>query len=325
MEEKDKLDLLINLIEEGKFIKLYKLMKDETDKVFENLLTGKYLEIKEHPDNQNIEIILTSYENDVSTLIKMLTILCKFRKNDHYDIISETVDRFINIEKNEKDGFGYIWRHISNYPLLLVTYCLGISFLRNNNIEDLYKLLNKQITQRYFGRDNVEYFKTTLVEGINAYHVFNSIDNMSVDVYQYLPAKGTIDPTNQSSVQKRLNANNRIFEFLENRMKYFFRDKEEFSSYFDLYEFFTGLFFMDKRLVQDSLKFAPYGRNFRMYSGSGRYFVVKDTLVQNYMNAIKNKNNDILKVGFFEGKKDRFENAHKEYVTLLSAISNSRE
>lgn len=321
MQEEEKIEKLKKYIEQDKFIAIDELFGSVSNETIVKLSTDKLLSIKEHPNSANFNDVIDDYEKKMKLIITMLTVLCRYRNDKYFNIINEVVDKFINMPKNNMDGYGYIWRHVSSYPLLLVTYCLGISFLKYKNLKDLFELMNKPITQRYYNGNFVDKFQSTLIEGINSYHVFNNIDNITVDAYQYLSPIGE-NISKQSDIQKRLNVNNRIFHYLSEIMSQYFLNDADFSNYFDLYEFFTGLDYMDKRLlIKGSTRFAPYGRNFWIYSGSGRYFVTTDKLVHRFLDDSRDKKNDIIKFGFFGGKLERFENALKEYQSLLSRIT----
>lgn len=199
-----------------------------------------------------------------------------------------------------------------------------MSLLRRNYIDFLFYTMNIPYNQRYMGIDLMESVEITLPEAINSYHLFNNVDYINVDIYQYLPNQ----ENNTTSTKKILVANNRIFKYLLNNISEYFDNEEDYDDYFDLYEYFTGLYIMDKRLsryveLPDRKRgeFAPYGRKYWMYSESGRYFHYKDSIVHKFIQDTIEKKNEILKAGFFGGKKENFVRANDYYKDLLKRLT----
>lgn len=315
----NKIEILEDLVgDSNNHVKLHKLFIDEIMELEQMALSSELIKRKDHPNQESLVMALNEYEMQYDELITLLTNLIRYYKGDLNEIVLEVLHRVLNIPKNDLDGYGYIWRHLSNYPVLLLSYSIGIMSLKFERYELLYKTMNITIKQRYFGRDFMEYFDSSLIEGINSYHVFNNVDNITVDIFPYLPNEN--NSTNDT--RKRLNVNNRIYKYLKPIMAYFFISESDFDDYFDLYEFFLGLDFMDKRINKNGGLFAPYGRRFWMYSESGRYFNYRDTIVHKFLNDIEKYRNNILDIGFFGNSKERFKNALNEYKILLQRISS---
>ena len=185
--------------------------------------------------------------------------------------------------------------------------------------------MNIPYKQRYMGENFMQSLDITLPEAMNSYHLFNDIEYINVDIYQYLPESDS----NKTSLQKRLAVNNRVYKYLSNILIKYFTNENDFDEYFDLYEYFLGLFYMDKRLKRyeklpdrSISQFAPYGRRYWMYSESGRSFYYKESIVHNFIKDTADLNNDIIKSGFFDNKKDNFELAYEYYKDLLGRLTN---
>lgn len=321
-------ELLKDYIENNNHIRINELICSICDSLIESITTEYLLSIKEHPNHDNIKNIIEDYEINSKMLIELITILIKYgniKNNEPYqETINEVFDKLIKIRKNEADGYGYIWKHLSNYPLLLLSYATNIMLLKKHEYKYLYKLMNIPYKQRYMGRDFMESFDITLPEAINCYHLFSDIDYVNVDVYQYLPdSEG-----NKTSTQKRLVANNRVYKYLSNILTKYFINENDFDESFDLYEYFLGLFFMYQRLRRyekppnrQTGAFAPFGRRYWMYSESGRYFYYKDSIVHIFIQETANMKNDVLKSGFFNENKENFLQVYDYYKDLLGRLT----
>ncbi|HEY5534429.1 MAG TPA: hypothetical protein VIL99_05800 [Ignavibacteria bacterium] len=321
-------ELLKEYIVKNNHIKIDELICSITDKLIDNISNKDLLSMKEHPNQDNIKRVVELYEVNSESIIELIAILIKYgdiKNNLHYqETIEEVFDKLIKSRKNETDGFGYIWKHLSNYPLLLLSYSTNIMLLKKNEYKFLYKMMNLRYKQRSVGYDFTESLDITLPEAMNCYHLFNDINYMNVDIYQYLPDSDA----NKSDIQKRLVANNRVYKYFSSFLAHYFTNENDFSEYFDLYEYFLGLFFMDKRLTRSEKPpdrklgtFAPYGRRYWMYSESGRYFSYKDSIVYNFVQETVNLNNDVIQSGFFGSEKEEFNLAYEYYIDLLRRLT----
>ena len=322
-------ELLKDYIEHNNHIKIDELICSIGNQLIVTISTNDLLNMKEHPNHENITTVIEFYEENAKTLIELIVILIKYggiKNNDHYrETIKEIFDKLIKARKNETDGYGYIWKHLSNYPLMLILYATNIMLLKKNEYEFLYKIMNIPYKQRYMGENFMQSLDITLPEAMNSYHLFNDIEYINVDIYQYLPESDS----NKTSLQKRLAVNNRVYKYLSNILIKYFTNENDFDEYFDLYEYFLGLFYMDKRLKRyeklpdrSISQFAPYGRRYWMYSESGRSFYYKESIVHNFIKDTADLNNDIIKSGFFDNKKDNFELAYEYYKDLLGRLTN---
>lgn len=312
--ENQYLNFIKQLVEENKFISLYDELKKITDETIAQITTDEFLKMKELPNRDNFKNLLENYENHMSLLIKVLSSICRFRNGLLYERIDEVVEKFIHIRKNDMDEYGYMWRNACNYPLLLIVYCLGISFLKSKSFEDLFSLLGKKVVHEY---DLGKKSKVAIFEEINCYHVFNSVGNTSASLIQFFPQteQGNI----QTDAKEVLIANKRIYQYLFERMGYYFRDQVEFSDYFDLYEFFIGLVYIDKSIADGYGTWSPFGKNYFKYSGKGRtHITFKESLVYNYLN---DNGENILGAGFFDKKQEKFQKIFTEYQSFLYSIS----
>ena len=310
-----------DIFKERKTVELCELLNNYFAELKKKITSQKYLELSEYPNENNMGEILLSYENDTDNILKVLSRVCSYDENNLYnDEITKSIYYLLRINKNEKDKYGYIWRHLSNYPILLMIYTLGLIYLRKGKYLNLYNLFKIDLEQRYFDGHNIEKFNTTLIEGVNAFHLFNNIDNISVDIYQYIPKVKSDSKT--SDVKSRLNANERIYNLLKKIiLPYFMNDENLYSNYFDLFEFIVGLFVMDIRIEKEStILFGPYGRRYWLYSAGSSHYLEKDTLVHKFIESVHSEKNNFLKADFFGGSLDRFNKALKEYQALLRRI-----
>jgi hypothetical protein len=280
----------------------------------------KYLTKKDYPSEPDIRFIVENYESDMKDFINLLIFYCKYIQDDEFlkKLMIDLIERFLKIKKNELDGYGYIYRHISSYPLLLALYVINIFAFKFKHYDLLFEIFKIKIQQRYFYDDVMRSdFMSTIIEGINSYHVFSNIDNIRVDVVQYLPME--IPDMERTEVNQIINVSIRIYNYLYPLMERYFLSEGDFSEYFNLYEMFVGIFVMDKRLQNEhDIKFGPYGKSFRKYKTVGR---PKDnSFFNNFINDTYNKSNTVLQVGFFDKNPERFKLAYQEYINLINRI-----
>jgi hypothetical protein len=315
LENKNILDRVIGLLEQENYsIECNEIILSETKIFIDKISTEKFMNIKERPNYINLSEILNDYEKEIYTLIQIIIYIGNYGKERYNETIIDVIKRILNMKKNDKDEFGYIWRHISNYPVLLITYAIGVFCFKYSNFKLLYKIFNLPIKQRDSSQFNIEYVTTSLIDAINCYHVFNNIDNISVDISQHLSKI-----INDNNITRVLQANQRVNEFLLPKMSLFL--DFEYDDYFDLYEFFVGLDIMSKRIKRDWLYFAPYGIRYWKYSQSGRYYYgYKDSKVRQFIDDVLANKNEVLNIGFFDGNPRNFEIALGEYLKLLQRL-----
>lgn len=321
-------EILKSYINENKSIKIHELLSENTDELVSVITTPDLLSIKEHPNVNNIGNLIQLYENVSKELIDLIVILIRHgsinSNESHQETVKEVLEKLIFRELNEADGYGYIWRHFSNYPLMLILYAINISLMKRKAYNFLNEIMNMPYKLRFMGREFMDSYDITLPEAMNCYHLFNNINYVNVHIYQYLPGQ----ESNMSSTQKYLVANTRVYKYLSGIISPYFVNESDFDQYFDLYEYFLGLFIMDKRLSRTNKlpnrnigEFAPYGRKYWMFSESGRYYHYKDSIVHKFINETENSENKILESGFFRGKKENFELANQYYKDLLQRLT----
>lgn len=324
----DSIEILKKYITQNNFIGVDELLNETTEELLVNIYNSEFYNYKERPDHASIKQFVEFSERAALDLIKQLSILIRYgnlNENKNFQVtIFNCINKILLKKSNDTDKFGYIWQHLSNYPLLLIYYSVNISLLKNESIYLLHKLMTIKYNQRYMGRDFMDYIEITLPEAINCYHLFSNIDYINVDVYIYLPGQ----VNNKTTTQQILAANNRIYEYLKLNISKYFLNEDNFANYYDLYEYFLGLIVMDKRLSRyEQLpdrkigEFAPYGRKYWFYSENGRYSHNKDTIVHKFIQDTLEEKNEILKIGFFDGERNRFNNANNYYKDLLGRLT----
>lgn len=299
------------------------LLQDEliefSDSIVHILTNEKYLKIKERPNIENFRLIINEYEKDIDIYIEIISILTRHKNYLNFDIIEELFDKILYRKRNELDRFGYIWRHISDYPTLICLYVLGIILIKQNDYNSLFKLNNKIVKIRYYDGNQILEKNANLIEKFNCYFVFNHIDNVVDTVLNYF--EEYVSSQHSERINNKLIPNNRIYKILKEKIQKCFTNEDVFAEYFDLYEYFVGLLNMHIRLInKPSIKFAPYGRRFWLYSESGIYYHNKDTIVHRFIDDVRNERNTVLSSGFFNGSVDRFNNAEKEYKIFLQSL-----
>lgn len=190
---------------------------------------------------------------------------------------------------------------------------------KNKRFDDLFKILNYKVINRYLEYDFFQEEEVSLIQKINCYHLFNLISGTQLNLGKYFQEYNfSYREENRSNV---LIPNNRIYNLLLPKMLKHFTNEDDFSNYFDLFEYFIGLYNMDIRLIIDHpIKFAPFGRRFIMYSEEGRYSQINDTLVHKFIKDVNDNKLDFLSVGFFDGSIDRFNNSVNEYKAFLKNV-----
>lgn len=312
-------NLVKNLIfDPTKQIEFHEQLIIITERTIQKLCDDKYLKLNDLPNSESFQYIINEYEKDIDELLDVLIILSMYLDKKNFQLIVEIFFKLIERKEIETDGYGYIWRHISDYPSLLLFYVIGIFCLKKDESENLFNLTNINVKKRSYDGNTIHLESVSLIERINSYHIFNRIDGHNIYTLQYLKDfNWSVDIDNCNNA---LLTNNMIYNLLKNKLSKYFLNEINFSNWFDLFEFFTGLVFMDIRLMKQWIKFAPYGRNFIIYSGYGRNYNTRDTIVHKFIEDTRKKKNGILYAGFFGGKLDRFENALVEYQNFLREI-----
>lgn len=299
------------------------LLHDElirlTHKTVKKLTSDIYLNTTDIPNSENFQTIITEYEKDIQEFLDVLIVLLNYSEYIKFDHIEEMFLKILYNKHNETEGYKYIWRHISDYPTLICLYAIGIICFKNRRYDDLYKILNHKVKDRYTENEFFEEKDVSLIQKINSYHLFNYISGTLLKLGKYFKEfNSTVREDDRINV---LIPNNRIYNLLLPKMLNYFTNEDDFSNHFDLFEYFVGIEYMDKRLIIDHhLKFAPFGRRFFLYSGGDRYYQNSSSLVHNFIKEIRDNKSNFLSVGFFGGSIERLDNAVNEYTNFLKSI-----
>ncbi len=291
---------------------IWDILIPKTQETIACLTNERFLKIKEYPEKKNFMDIISDYEKYIDELLKMLVLLNKFDKGSYFEDVTDIIlNKLINSPKNNEDGYGYIWRHFSYYPLMIIFYTLGILFMKQKKYSLLYKLMNKTISDRLILSYNIvndKFFERLTV--------FNLFSGHQLQLYNLF-----IDNNQEGDTSRRLFANTHVYNFIHPFLLDYFDSLEDFDAHFDLFEYFLGIVTMNERLkTPNDIKFGPYGRRYWKYSESGRTNLELNNLVKHFVNDSFNKINDVLKVGFFEEKAKNLQEAYNEYVSLLRRI-----
>lgn len=310
----DKLELLKKLIVENNFIEINELFIDELSELQKNLSSESYRR-KDEPNKQSFLKTIEDYEIHISELLDMIILLIQYGDKKYNTLINETVDRIMNFPKLDSLEKGYIWRSLSNYPLLLLLYTIGIMSLKNKNYDLLKILTDKKIVVHY-GYNSLE-LKLSLVEVVNPYHLFNEADGFQILLYRYLQLN-----ENENIINPFLKANERIYEYIKPKLARYLSIGDELIEYYDLFEYIIGLIYLYiKNEKNGSMEFSLFGLRYWRYSGLGRYYNQTDTIVHKFLESVLNQENkEFLESGIFGKDIDKFKNILNIYQDFLVKI-----
>jgi hypothetical protein len=286
-------------ISEDKYrIKLYDFVSEEVQRICCNFSSERFVNVENNLTKETFQKRLQEYKESLAILIGILNTIIYFDKGKHSDLITMSMERLIPQESTIREHFS-----LNRYPLLIISYSIGIIALERKNYKDLAALL----LCSYF-KDNDE--KKHIIEIINSERAFAGKWIKWLPTY---PDKGIP----HTAVSDFLNF------YMREIMKTYLPDDKKYEEFFDIFEYLTGLIYLDIMNEGTSINTGSTIGRFAWKRGTP---FNRERLTQSIEGFIENGLNQgdewpLLKVGFFKGSIERFEKCREAYESLLKKIS----
>jgi hypothetical protein len=288
------------LSEEKYRIKLNDLVSEEIQKVYCELFSERFANIENNLTNETFQQRLHAYEELLTILIGILNTIVYFDKGKYSDLITMSIERLVPQKSTLRERFSF-----NRYPLLILTYSIGIIALERKNYKDLAALL----LYSYFRDDDV---KSHIITIINPQSLF--ADKWIKWLPNY-PDTGT--PYTPVSDYLNLYLKKVVIDYLPDDSKY--------EDIFDIFEYLAGLIYVDlmfEDVSSENIIF-PIGRlvwRYYKWVSRERHLPINDFT----KNGLKQGQEwPLLKAGFFNGSVERFEKCRESYENKLKKIGKS--
>jgi len=272
-------------------IRLYDLMQNEVEKVYEELSSDKFATQMPNLNEEAFQQRLKQYEAVLSTLMVMISTIVYYDSEQKYvDFLIHTIERLCKQPRNSGNA---ILLDLQSYPALLMVYCAGIVALAKKH----YKYLAADLLVPHY-KDI--HGKQKILKKINVWHVFTN------NSYKFVPIS--------NAATRYTPANEHISNILRETVRPYFPDDDKYTEIFDVFEYLLGLVYIDT--IYD--KWGPVGcfrwRYMQLdYSIGPGYEFINEGLVND-------KDWDLLRAGFFSGSVARLQNAIDKFGDFLRKV-----
>jgi len=282
-------------------IKLYDLVSEEVQKVYCELYSESFANVENNLNNETFQQRLHAYEESLTILIGILNTIVYFDKGKYSELIKMSMERLIPPESTIREGSSF-----NRYPLLILTYSIGIIALERKN----YKALAALLLCSHF-KDNDE--KKHIIEIINLQRVFTGKNIKWLPTY---PDKN-IPHTPVSDY---------LYSYIREIVNTYFPDDKKYEEFFDIFEYFIGLIYLD--IINESTSIEFKGSTIGRFAWQRGTPFNRERLPQSIEGFVENGLNQgdkwsLLKVGFLNGSIERFKKCREAYENLLKKISES--
>lgn len=282
-------------------IKLYDFVSEEVHRIYCNFSSEQFVNVENNLTKETFRKRLDEYKESLAILIGILNAIIYFDKGKHSDLIKMSMERLIPQNSTLQKIYSF-----NRFPLLILTYSIGIIALVSKNYKNLAALL---LCSHF--KDNDE--KKHIIEIINQQRVFTQKLKTWLPNF---PEKGT--------------AKTLLSDYLHSYMREivytYLPDDKKYEEFFDIFEYLTGLIYLDITNEGTSIK--------SIISTIGRFAWKRGTpfkregLPKSIESFIENGLNQgdkwpLLKAGFFNGSVDRFKECDEAYESLLKEISKN--
>jgi len=282
-------------------IKLYDFVSEEVQRIYCNFSSERFVNVENNLTNETFQKWLREHKESLTILIGILNTIIYFDKGKHSDLIMMSMERLIPQKSTSREAYSF-----NRFPLLILTYSIGIiSILRNN-----YKSLAALLLCSHF-KDNDE--KTHIIEIINSQRVFSGKWIKWLPTY---PDKG-IPHTPVSDY---------LHSYMREIVNTYLPDDKKYEEFFDIFEYLTGLIYLD--IINKGTSIESAGSTIGRFAWKRGTPFNRERLPQSIERFVENglKQGDkwsLLKVGFFNGSIERFKKCREVYENLLKEISKS--
>ena len=282
-------------------IKLYDFVSEEVQRIYCNFSSERFVNVENNLTKETFQKRLQEFKESLAILIGILNTIIYFNKGKHSDLITMSMERLIPQNSTLQERYSF-----NRFPLLILTYSIGIIALERNNYKDLAALL----LCSYF-KDNDE--KKHIVEIINSERVFTA--NWKKWLPNY-PDKGTLHTP----------VSDYLHSYMREIVNTYLPDDKKYEEFFDIFEYFIGLIYLD--ITNEGTSIESTGSTIGRFTWKRGTPFKRERLPQSIERFIENSLNQgnkwpLLKVGFFNGSIERFEKCREAYESLLKEISKS--
>jgi len=277
-------------------IKLHDFVSEEVERIYCIFNSERFANVENNLTKETFQKSLNEYEEILSILLGILNTITYFNKGQYSDLIKLSMERLIPQGSTVRD-----YCSINRFPLLILSYSIGIIALASENYKNLAALL----LYSYF-QDGDE--KKHIIKVVNSQSVFEDRWIKSLPTYQYNGIPHT--PINDY-----------LYSCMREIVKTYLPDDKKYEEFFDIFEYLAGLIYLD---LLNKDRGSTIGR-FAWKRGTpfirGRLPQSIEVFLEN---GLKQGDNwPLLKVGFFKSSIKRFEKCREVYESLLKKISEN--
>jgi hypothetical protein len=194
----------------------------------------------------------------------------------------------------------------NRFPLLILTYSIGIIALERKNYKNLAALLLFSLFENNDERKHI-------IEIINSQRVFTSKWIKWLPTY---PESGT----------PKTPVSDYLYSCMREIVNTYLPDDKKYDDFFDIFEYLTGLIYLD--IINKGTSIESTGSTIGRFAWKRGTPFNRERLPQSIEGFIENGPNQgdewpLLKVGFFKGSIERFDKCREAYENLLKRISEN--
>ena len=282
-------------------IKLYDFVSEEVQRIYYNFSSERFVNVENNLTKETFQKRLQEYKESLAILIGILNTIIYFDKGKHSDLITMSMERLIPQNSTLQEIYSF-----NRFPLLILTYSIGIiSILRNN-----YKSLAALLLCSHF-KDNDE--KKHIIEIINSERVFTGKWKKWLPTY---PDEGT----------QKTPVSTYLFSYMREIVNNYLPDDKKYEELFDIFEYLTGLIYLN--IINKGTSIESTGSTIRRFAWKRGTPFNRGRLPQSIEGFIENglKQGDkwpLLKAGFFNSSVERFKECCTVYENILERISEN--
>lgn len=282
-------------------IKLYDFVSEEVQRIYCNFSSEGFVNVENNLTKETFQKRLHEYKESLTILIGILNTIIYFDKGEYSDLITMSMERLIPQNSTLRERYSF-----NRFPLLILTYSIGIINLERKNYEDLSALL----LCSYF-KDNDE--KKHIIEIINSQRVFTD------KWIKWLP-------TYPDKNIPHTPVNDYLYSYMREIVNTYLPDDKKYKDFFDIFEYLIGLIYLDviNKSTSIEIEGSTLGR-FAWQRGTPFNRERLPQLIEDFVeNGLRQGNKwPLLKAGFFNGSVDRFKECREAYESLLKRVSQN--
>jgi len=282
-------------------IKLCDFVSEEVQRIYCIFSSERFVNVENNLTKETFQKRLQEYKESLAILIGILNTIIYFDKGKHSDLITMSMERLIPQNSTLQERYSF-----NRFPLLILTYSIGIIALERKNYKNLAALL---LYSHFKDKDE----KKHIIEIINSERVFTGKWIKWLPTYQY---KGT----------PHTPVSDYLHSYMREIVNTYLPDDKKYEEFFDIFEYLTGLIYLD--VINEGTSIEFHGSTIGRFAWKRGTPFNRERLPQSIGDFVENGLNQgdkwpLLKVGFFNGSVERFKKCHEAYENLLKKISES--